>query len=244
MKIRVLIFLLLPFFSYGQDRESSFFDTPFGGGGGYMPGWIISNVDVINNQVSSFGTKSISKSGFYSSGGTGFIYLPFIPYLRIGGIGFGGSTSESVVGNDGFKKEVVYSKSFGGLTVEYSLPFVRSVGLSIGTIIGGGSTSLELYKNKDAFSWNSLWNEISTSGQKTENFSRKLTNNYFFIAPTLNLDIPIQRFIDVRVGVGYSIAIGDSWTVENGQEIFNIPSDLKNNDFFVQLGILFGFFSF
>ena len=49
----------------------------------------------LNNQLTSFGSGQLSKSGFYTSGGAGFIYIGFMPNLRIGGMGFGGGTSES-----------------------------------------------------------------------------------------------------------------------------------------------------
>ncbi len=138
------IFIIILFFScslFSQDKK--YFDAPFGGGGGYTPGWIFVNLDDLNKQLISFGSGQLSKSGFYTSGGAGFIYIGFIPNLRIGGLGFGGSTSESALSN-GYEREVVYNISGGGLTVEYTLPFIKNVAVSVGTIIGGGSIQIEL----------------------------------------------------------------------------------------------------
>ncbi|MCK7523537.1 MAG: hypothetical protein MZV64_40745 [Ignavibacteriales bacterium] len=82
-----------------------------------------------------------AKVDFTPSGGAGFVYIGFVPNLRIGGMGFGGSTSESALLN-GFEREAVYQISGGGLTVEYTLPFIKNMAVSVGTIIGGAAFKL------------------------------------------------------------------------------------------------------
>jgi hypothetical protein len=62
--------------------------------------------------------------------------------------------------------------------------------------------------------------------------------------PTLNLDVPINRFILIRLGAGYQISFNDDWTADNDKELRGVPSDLNANTFFVQSGIFIGFFSF
>ena len=56
--------------------------------------------------------------------------------------------------------------------------------------------------------------------------------------------MPINRFILVRLGVGYQIAFNDDWTADNDQRLDGVPSDLTGNSFFIQSGIFLGFFSF
>src|SRR4030042_6336753 len=159
----IIVILILSCNLFAQDKK--YFDAPFGGGGGYTPGWIFVNLDELNNQLIGFGSGQLSKNGFYTSGGTGFIYIGFIPNLRIGGVGFGGSTSESAR-SDGFEREAVYHISGGGFTVEYTLPFIKNVAVSVGTIIGGGSIQIELYRNSGSFDWQNLWSEISNIQQE------------------------------------------------------------------------------
>ena len=74
--------LLLNTFIFSQD--SQYFDAPFGGGVGYAPGWYFPNMDQVNLQMKSFGLPAFSNSGFYASGISGFLYLGFIPQLRVG----------------------------------------------------------------------------------------------------------------------------------------------------------------
>lgn len=237
MKQKLFIFILILSCNlFSQDKK--YFDAPFGGGGGYTPGWIFVNLDELNKQLVSFGSGQLTKSGFYTSGGAGFVYIGFVPNLRIGGMSFGGGTSESALSN-GFEKEAIYHISGGGLTVEYTLPFIKNMAVSVGSVIGGGSIQIELYKNSGNFDWQNLWTETSTN-----NISRKISNEFFLLTPMINVDIPFYRFVSFRLGAGYQLAFGKTWKVENDKELLNVPSKLNGNSFFIQSGILFGFFSY
>lgn len=226
---------------YGQAGQ--FFDAPFGGGIGYVPAWYIPNVDPINVQLSQIGMPELSTSGFYSSGIAGFLYLGFVKDLRIGGMGFGGSLSTSQTMNN-VNKEVVYTLSGGGVTIEYTLPFIKNVGISVGAVIGAGSLELDLYRNSVNFSWGGMWDELNEPNQTSDDYYGKLRNHYWMFTPTINLDYPIYRFVVIRIGVGYQLAFADEWTADNDQPVSGIPSDLNSNSFFIQSGIFVGFFSF
>ncbi len=241
--MKKLLTLLLVFFTalFIFPQQTKYFDAPFGGGGGYIPGWYIPKMDALNGKLNNFGVENFSSSGFYTSGGAGFLYVPWLPYLRIGGMGFGGSTSNSASVN-GFEREAVYSLSGGGLTVEYTLPFVRSFGISVGALIGAGSMQIDLYSSKNNFNWDDVWTNASNSS--TQNVNRSLINNYWILSPTLNVDIPFYRFIVFRIGVGYQLTLGENWTADNDKNLSNVPSDLSGNSFFIQSGLFIGIFSF
>lgn len=240
-KIFLITAATLLFSSVTLPQDSQYFDAPFGGGGGYTPGWYFPNVDQINLQLKLFGVPEFSKNGFYTSGGAGFIYLGFIPHLRIGGMGFGGSISNSAVVN-GTNREVRYSLGGGGITLEYTLPFVRDFGISIGAVIGRGGLKIELYKNNGTFDWNNIWND--TANSSVSNYSRTLDNNYWIITPTINFDIPYQRFVTFRIGAGYQFTFGNKWSAENDQPLNNVPSGVNGKSFFIQAGVFVGFFSY
>jgi len=243
MKIKPVLFIVLIFSVCLFSQERKYFDTPFGGGGAYTPGWYFPNLEALNNELAKINIPKLSESGFYSSGGAGFAYIGFVDYLRLGGMGFGGSTSErSAADANGFTKEVMYSLSGGGFTVEYSLPFIRNIAVSPGFMFGAGSIKIDIYNNRGNFSWDDIWNE--TQNASSENVNHSLTNSFFIFAPTLNVDIPLYRFISFRIGAGYQITFGDDWQINNEQEIDNVPSDLNGNSFFLQSGIFIGFFSY
>lgn len=245
MKIKFVLFISFIFIinSFSQDEKAkTFFDSPFGGGGGFTPVWIIPNFNPLNDKLINFGTGTLNKNGFFATGGSGFAYIGFVPNLRIGGFGFGGSTKQNSVSN-GMQHEVIYSSSFGGATFEYTFSSFRDIGISIGFMIGSGKTEIQLYRNKGIFDWNSTWNEL-VNNIYTEEFSRTISSSYFIFSPTLNVDIPFYRFIAFRIGAGYCFAFGENWKIENNKDLNGTPSDLKGNAFFIQTGIYFGFFSF
>jgi len=241
---KIIIFTTLIFSSniiYGQSGQ--FFDAPFGGGIGYVPAWYIPNVDPVNTQLKLVGMPQLSTSGFYSSGVAGFLYIGFVKNFRVGGMGFGGSLSSSQT-IDNVNREVVYSLSGGGVTLEYTLPFIKNVGVSVGAIIGAGSMDLELYRNSGDFSWEGMWEEVSDPNISSDSYYGKLRNHYWMFTPTVNLDYPVYRFVVLRLGVGYQFSFADDWTADNDKPVSGIPSNLNSNSFFIQSGIFIGFFSF
>lgn len=239
LRTTVLIILITAFYSFPQQQK--FFDAPFGGGIGYVPAWYLPDFGPVNKELKLAGMPEFSSSGFYSSGGAGFIYIGFVKYLRIGGMGFGGSVSKSQRNND-LNREVVYNIGGGGLTVEYTIPYIKEFGVSFGAVIGMGNLQINLYRNTGTYNWNEIWNEFG--GSASENYSRVLNNDFWIFTPTVNIDWPIYRFVLLRIGAGYQLSLGDDWTADNDQSLSNVPSDLNGNSFFIQSGLFIGFFSF
>ena len=161
--------------AFGQAGQ--FFDAPFGGGIGYVPAWYIPNLSPVNNEMKNIGMPELSTSGFYSSGIAGFIYIGFVKNLRVGGMGFGGSLSSKQNVN-GVNREVIYNLGGGGLTVEYTLPFVKNFGVSVGATIGSGSLQLDIYRNTGDYTWGGIWGELADPNITSENYYRKLKNNF------------------------------------------------------------------
>lgn len=241
MKYFITLILAFALNAQAHAQTTKYFDAPFGGGGGFVGGWHIPNVNPLNVKLQEIGIPELSTSGMFTTGGAGFIYIGFVKNLRVGGMGFGGSvSSSSKIGVDNL--EAIFSIGGGGLTVEYTLPFIKNIGVSVGAILGAGSMSVELYRNNGNYNWANIWSDIVT-GDST-NISRKIENNYWTFTPTLNAEFPVYRFIALRLGVGYQLTFGGDWEAENGQSISGIPSDLKADGFFIQAGIFAGFFSF
>lgn len=241
MKYFLTLILTFTFSIFSYPQTNKYFDAPFGGGGGFIAGWQIPNVDQLNIKLKEVGIPEFSSSGMFTTGGAGFLYIGFVKNLRVGGMGFGGSTSKNISINN-INREVIYSIGGGGITIEYTLPFIKNIGVSVGGILAAGSLSIELYRNDGNFSWNNIWNDINNVS--TSNVSRRLENNYWIFSPTLNAEIPFYRFLAFRIGVGYQLSFGNSWETENGQSITGVPSGLKSDGVFIQAGILAGFFAF
>lgn len=244
MKKYIILFLLiLSTLGLAQNAEDVRLAKRFGAAGGFTPMWIMPKLDVLNESVQDFGLDKLSTSGFFGTGGAGFAYIMFIENLRVGGMGFGGSTSESSsIGN--VNKEVKYSIGIGGFTAEYTLPFIKKIAVSPGIVIGGGSIEIDAYRNSGNFEWGEIWTELNNEEETVDDISREMSNSFFTLTPTLNIDIPITRFIAFRIGGGYIFTLGDSWEIENGRDLMNVPSEISGNTFYIQTGLFFGFFAF
>lgn len=231
----IILLFLLGAVSFAQSQK--FFDAPFGGGGGFTPSFYFTNFDAINAKLSENNFPEFSDKGIFTTGGGGYIYIGFIKYLRIGGMGFGGMVSHSF-SNSFADYQVDYSIGGGGVTVEYTLPFIKDFGVSLGAAIGGSSLTIEIFQNNQSFSWDNIFS--SASG----NNLLRISKTSWMLSPTLNIDYPIYRFIAVRLGAGYHFTFGGDWKANNNQAIVNVPDNLNSKSFFVQLGIFGGFFSF
>jgi hypothetical protein len=235
----LILVLIISVPIFGQEEgEDVGWVARFGAAGGFTPIYVMPNVNPVNDLVRQFGIKELSTSGMITWGGSGYAYIMMVDNLRIGGMGISGSmnTTGSV---SGFDKEVIYNYGLGGLTVEYTLPFINRIAVSVGSVIGVGSSSVEFYKNKGNINWSDVINKSND-----ENESRKYTNTFFTLTPTLNVDMPLTRFMAVRVGCGYVLSFNDGWKVDNEKTLNVVPSDMTSNSFFIQTGIFLGLFAF
>lgn len=240
-KFTLLILILISVnFVNAQRTKQVAWVSKFAVAGGINSVYLFPQFGEINNQIKSFGIGEFTDNGLFTIGGSGFIYIKIVDNVRLGGIGFGTSTSKNSVIN-GHNREVNYNIGIGALTVEYSIPSIKKVALSIGFMAGVGSQQIELFQNNGSFDWNNL---ITDFENPTNSFSRIIKNDFFTFAPTINLDVPFNRFMALRIGTGYLFTVGNKWEIENNIEISNVPSALNFNSFFIQAGVYFGLFLF
>ena len=243
-RLSVLLFLFIfAGLTIAQEEEEVGWVARFGIAGGINPVYLFPNLDAVNVKAKNMGLEELS-SGMIMWGGGGYAYIMIIDNVRLGGIGLSGTTSTS--GNVlGYNRQLDYSFGLGGVTVEYTLPFIKTVAVSVGSIIGVGSQSIEAYENSGDYTWENAFPQPAYSSLLgTPGSYSKIKNTFFTFTPTLNVDIPISRFIALRVGGGYVMNFNDSWEMNNGRDIFDVPSSLTENNFFIQTGIYFGFFAF
>lgn len=229
--MKKFLFVFLVLFIATNAQEKTYVDAPFGGGGGYLGGWVFPKS---NDLLKKIGLPDIDKKGLYISGGGGFLYIGFVPGVRIGGYGFGGSTTER---NN--LTEVNYSTSGGAFTIEYTLPFVRFIGISFGASIGGGSVKIEKYSNNGVYNYDDIFKDQTPS---LNVYHKTLEKSFFYLSPQINLDYPLYRFMNLRLGAGYQFTFGSDWTIDNGIKILNMPDGLTSDAFYLQAGVYFGLF--
>ncbi|MFZ1289653.1 MAG: hypothetical protein WAR79_06170 [Melioribacteraceae bacterium] len=241
MKKVIIIYLFLTISYFSQSESQVGWIAKFGGAGGFSPVILFPNYDDVNIQISKLGMNNLS-GPLYAWGGSGYAYVMLIDNLRLGGIGFSGFQTEKSAVNS-FENEIEYSLGGGAATIEYTLPFVKKIALSVGIMLGGGELEIDIYQNKNENNWDDIWNSTANNlADQNKNF--QISNSFFLLAPTINADIPVTRFLAVRAGLGYQIAIGNNWEIANQQKIINVPSGLNGNSFFIQTGIFIGLFAF
>lgn len=239
-KLLFLLFIVFVSSINAQGIESVQWIAKFGAAGGFTPMVMFPDFEELNKSVSSFGVDNFG-NGLITYGGGGYAYIMLIDNVRIGGFGFGGSKN-SKKNIQGIRKEVNYSIGGGAFTIEYTLPFINGLAVSIGGLFGGGSINIDVYQNEGSFEWFNVWNNLN--GGNSNNIHKHLENNFFTFAPTLNVDVPLNRFIAFRLGTGYQLTFGNSWTIDNDQELKNVPGSLNGNAFFIQTGVFIGLFAF
>jgi hypothetical protein len=248
MKKVFFVFLLVLFTRGAVPQEKPFFDAAFGAGGGFTPAWMIPDFSALNEKVVPFKTDEFSKSGFFAFGGGGFVYIGFVKNLRVGGMGMEGATKQTKIvtypsGVD-FRHEVEYTSSFGGVTIEYTLPYFRKTAVSLGAVIGGGMTRITVARHAGAWTWDKTWQDLADPNSLSASYSRTLQHSYFTLVPTINIDYPVYRFVSLRLGAGYSIPIGTTWAMDGDIEFNGVPDTAPSGGLFITSGVYFGFFSY
>jgi len=239
------IFMLLFFISvvnFAQMSNQVGWISKFGLAGGITASWYFPNYDAVNEQLPAFGIDESFTGGLFALGGAGYVYLMIIDNVRIGGMGFSGSQAltTSVAG---YNREVIYSMGGGALSLEYTFPFIKRIAVSAGANFGGGSLRVELFQNKGSADWQSVWDDYNAD-DPSKNRATQMKNSFFTITPTVNVDVPLTRYIAVRAGAGYQFTLGNSWTIDNDQTLNNVPGNLNGNTFFIQTGLFVGFFAY
>lgn len=248
MKKLLVCILLAAAALHTQAQEKTFFDAPFGAGGGFSPSWMMPDMKVLNDQLQKFQVGELAPSGFFAMGGSGFVYVGFVRNLRVGGMGLGGSSLEKKIvaypNGVEFRHEAKYEANFGGVTIEYTLPWFRKFAVSLGGIIGGGMSVITVSRHTGTWTWDKIWTDINDPTSKSLSYSRTMKNSFFTLIPTVNIDYPVYRFISLRLGAGYSIPFGNTWAFDNDIELSNVPDSAPSGGFFISSGIFFGFFSY
>lgn len=239
--IKIILVFLISTNIFSQE-ESVGLISKFGIAAGFNSGWIFINLDEINAKIDEFGVEKFD-NGVFTTGGSGYFYIMLLNNFRLGWTGFSGSrSSEKQVA--GFNKKAIFEISSSGVTIEYSLPFIEKIGVSLGALIGWGSQRIEFHQINKDYSWNTLWSEVSDTAVKTNNISRIIDNDFYTITPTINIDVPINRFAAFRLGGGYLITLANKWRIADERELKDVPTGLKANSFFIQAGFYIGFFAY
>ena len=210
--------------------------------GGPTAGWHFNKVDDLNAELVKAGFPEVSKNGFFTLGGNGFIDLPINDdFLRIGGMGTGFETNEELKVNDSLTKAVTYSFGMGGFSVEYVKDF-GNFDISLGALFTTGTLKLDLYQyGSDAGNYSTVFGGFANNSS-----SQNVTHNYkvrFYGAqPQLGLGLLIKKFVYLKLNAGYYFGAMGTWRVDNDIKVTNFPTGVNANGLNINLGLNFGIF--
>ncbi len=212
--------------------------------GGPIAGWDFNNTDVLNAELKKAGFPELSTTGFFTTGGGGFIDIPLRKenrFMRFGGMGIGFSSNKDLKVNDSLTKAVTYSYGFGAATFD----FVRSFGiidLTFGFMLGTGTLKLDLYQyGNDYGSTGTIFGEFANDSS-SQNITRNFKVRFYSVEPRIGFGLLLQKFIYLKLDAGYLVSINGKWKVDNDIEAEDFPEGVKSNGFNINLGLNFGIF--
>jgi len=235
--MKKLIILLFLFVIY-TNGYSQFFNK-FSIAAGPVFGWNIPSMKDLNSELSKAGMNGFSDGGMLAIGGGGFIDIPVIKGLRIGGYGYGFSDDVTTTyANDSKVSEFSYSAGF--ISIEYAKKMGKIFDWTLGGMIGIGSTNVNLLNYSNLLNeWNiNNLGDTSNSGY----YSLDLKTTSYSFVPQAGIGLQATKFLYFKLNAGYLLTINSKWKAEDLIEVNNFPSGIKADGFMVNLGIYLGLF--
>lgn len=235
--MKKLIILLFLFVIY-TNGYSQFFNK-FSVAAGPVFGWNIPSMKDLNSELSKAGMTGFSEGGMFATGGGGFIDVPVVKGLRIGGYGYGFSDEVTTTGTD-ISKVAEFSYSAGFISVEYAKRMGKVFDWTLGGMVGIGSTNVKLMNYTNQLTeWNiNNFSDTSNSGYSTLDLK---TTSYTFV-PQAGIGFQAAKFLYFKLNAGYLFTLNSKWKVEDLIEVNNFPSGIKADGFMVNLGMYLGLF--
>jgi hypothetical protein len=212
----------------------------FGGGGGFVPGYVFANLEEINPKIKAMGIPELSDN-ILMVGGKGYAR---IGHLVIGGGGYGGTTESTGI-PDGCARYAELELAYGGIILGMSLTDSRYEATA-GMLLGGGAIAVERRRNsRDPIGWDGAWDIFYSDDPDTVitddlNVSSILRADFIALEPFIEIKYWVLSFIAVDLSVSYLRAKIDrgEWTVDS----VKIPDSPETNigGPSVKLGIHFG----
>src|SRR5262249_6418176 len=131
-----------------EKTEPAFFSV----GGGFLAGYFHPDFSTFNPNVAMPFVGQNYREQVFMFGGAGFVTIPWVKNLRVGGMGMSGVSSDCGCTNDTIQGTAVnryltYSVGYGALTIDYVLP-LRTGHFHIVPGVALGLGSVDIYKRQ------------------------------------------------------------------------------------------------
>jgi len=215
--------------------------TYFAIGAGYVGALNYINLNEINSKFKNdFNLPELS-SPIYLSGVHGFTGIGIIPNLRLGFLGFSGS-SEVSDNIDTIKHGSKLSASLMGFTLDYGFVLFKHFAILPGIQAGWSSLEQNYYETlntSNSPNWNDL--EPNSDGKY---FSKNIKGSFVFVQPELSLEYALTPFLMTRAAVGYGFSFLPEWEYNSSADLKGVPDAINTGGLNLQFGVFVGLFNF
>ena len=238
----------IPLFSQEEEQIPSppkhSVQAKIGGAGGFTQNLLFLNLDPINEMLNQSNAAPIKDQPMLLLGGQGYGYIMFVPNLRVGGLGAGGSIiSRAYDPMTNIRRDVELSVAFGGVTIEYAVPIVPRLDVAVGIMLGGGGTGIKMTQNINSNKlWTTVWDEFGMNHPGLDEYTRNLSGSFFIYQPSLNIEYAVLRWVGLRVGVSYNGMAVSEWKLDDKYDLIGVPDKVSGKGFMINGGIFLGTF--
>lgn len=241
--IQKILSFIIPLIFFANTSYSQFFPR-FSIAGGPTIGWFWNSTDDINSELNQLGIPGISKDGFLTLGGGGFVDIPVksLRWLRLGGWGEGFTTQTQAV-SQGITRTFYYHYGSGGMSFDYVKRFSNKFEMTLGAYIATGKLTIDIYQNENGFgNWNSIFGGF-TGNDSTINFAHKLSVRFYSVRPQVGFGFFVLPYMYAKLNAGYQFGANNSWYADDDIPVSDAPSGIKADGFNVNFGLNFGLFT-
>jgi hypothetical protein len=215
--------------------------------GGFTPGWLFVDVAPINEMLVPSGGAALKNNGVWLYGGAGSAYIMFVKNLRVGGLGMSGAISSTALSATGIRRDAGLNVGFGGVTLEYVVPIVERLDVSVGTMLGAGGIDITLRQDAGgAKTWGAEWGNFESGnygvGGQVSHIKQTMSGAFFVWVPSVNIEYALLGWVGIRVGASYVGMSAPSWTVDDNYELLGVPGKVNGQGFMVNAGVFVGTF--
>jgi hypothetical protein len=230
---------------YSDDDKSS--PSFFSVGGGILGAYFSPNLSTFNANVAQPFVGMNYRQEVWMVGGQGFVTLPWVKNLRVGFMGYSGTSvdcgcKDTVLNNgvDTVNRYLTYQVGYGALTLDYVLPlrtghfhFVPGIALGYG--------SVNLYLRQAANRLNFDLTEFSGNSLYT---THTYSANFFLYMPQLQIEYAPLGYLMFRLTAAYQGTSMGTWTVDQGVSLGNTGplTGINGSGLVLSLGAFVGLF--
>ncbi len=231
---------------YQEDKSSpSFFSV----GGGFLYGYFTPDFSTFNTNVAQPFVKQNYRQQVWMVGGQGFVTIPWVKNVRIGGMGYSGTSSDcgcedTVIQGVNVNRYLTYNVGYAALTLDYVLP-LRTGHFHIVPGVALGYGGVDIYarqaQNRANFDIAQFTTEFdSTSLYRTHTYSSR----FFVYMPQLQFEYSPTGYLMFRLTAAYQGTSMGTWTVDQGLSLGPGPifNGINGSGMVASLGVFLGLF--